>query len=108
MNAVEIEEAVSELASKHFDAQEFPFAFLIAFGNKETTAKRLRGASSNSSDVRGGVLQQKNTHIATCAPGMVGATLQGAAREREDRLAKGGNAGGLCRGGCERALSVPS
>jgi restriction-modification enzyme MmeI-like protein len=76
MNAVEIEEAVSELAAQPFDAQEFPFAFLTAFGNKEVTVKRLRSASSNSSDMRGGVLQQKNIHIATCAPRMVGATLK--------------------------------
>jgi hypothetical protein len=39
MNAVEIEEAVSALAEQPFDAQ-FPFAFLTAFGNKETTVKR--------------------------------------------------------------------
>jgi N-6 DNA Methylase len=76
MNAVEIEEAVSELASEPFDAREFPFAFLTAFGNKETTVRRLRNASSNSSDVPGGVLQQKNIPIATCAPGMIGATLR--------------------------------
>jgi hypothetical protein len=76
MNAVEIEEAVSELAAQPFDAEEFPFAFLTAFGNKGTTVKRLRSASSNSSDVPGGVLQQKNIHIATCALGTVGATLK--------------------------------
>jgi hypothetical protein len=76
MNAVEIEEAVSELASRPFDPQEFPFAFLTAFGNKETTVKRLRSTSSNSSDVPRGVLQQKHIHIATCVPGMVGATLK--------------------------------
>ncbi len=76
MNAVEIDEAISELAAQPFDVQEFPFAFLTAFGNKETTVKRLRSASSNSSDVPGGVLQQKNIHIAACAPGMVGATLK--------------------------------
>jgi N-6 DNA Methylase len=76
MNAVEIEEAVSELADQPFDAQEFPFAFLTAFGNKETTVRRLRSASSNSSDVPGGVLQQKNIHIAACATGTVGATLK--------------------------------
>lgn len=35
MNAVEIEEAVSALAERPFDAEEFPFAFLQAFGNKE-------------------------------------------------------------------------
>ena len=33
MNAVEIEEAVSELAAAPFDAAEFPFAFLSAFGS---------------------------------------------------------------------------
>jgi hypothetical protein len=76
MNAVEIEEAVSGLADQPFDAQEFPFAFLTAFDNKEVTVKRLRSASSNSSDMPGGVLQQKNIHIATCAPGMVGETLK--------------------------------
>ena len=42
MNAVEIEEAVSALAERPFDASEFPFAFLEAFGNKSTTLKRLR------------------------------------------------------------------
>lgn len=34
MNAVEIEEAVSLLAEAPFYAEEFPYAFLLAFGNK--------------------------------------------------------------------------
>lgn len=76
MNPVEIADAVAELAEQPFDAQEFPFAFLTAFDNKPTTVKRLRSASSNSSDVPGGVLQRKNIHVATCTPGMVGATLK--------------------------------
>ena len=42
MNAVEIEEAVSTLAAAPFDPAESPFAFLAAFGNKDTTVKRLR------------------------------------------------------------------
>ncbi|MGG7536160.1 class I SAM-dependent DNA methyltransferase [Rhizobium sp. 12,4] len=75
MNAVEIEEAVSELANLPFDSNEFPFAFLAAFGNKETTIKRLRTASANASDVANGVLQRSNIHIATCSEGMVGETL---------------------------------
>ena len=74
MNAVEIEEAVTELVGKPFDAAEFPFAFLEAFGNKETTLKRLRKGESNKSDV-GGVLQTNNIHIATCPPGEVTRTL---------------------------------
>ena len=76
MNAVEIEEAVSELAAQPFDAQEFPFAFLTAFGNKETTVKRLRSASANGSDVPDAVLQRNNIHLAACATGTVGATLK--------------------------------
>ncbi len=76
MNAVEIEEAISELAEQPFDRAEFPFQFLAAFGNKATTIKRLRSGASNSSDLEGGVLQRNNIHIATCEPGEVDATLQ--------------------------------
>ena len=63
MNAVEIEEAITDLAEQPFDAANFPFAFLEAFGNKETTIKRLRAGASNKSDL-GGVLQTNNIHIA--------------------------------------------
>jgi len=74
MNAVEIEEEISALAERPFDAAEFPYAFLEAFGNKETTLKRLRSGASNKSDI-GGVLQTNNIHIATCGPGEVTNTL---------------------------------
>jgi hypothetical protein len=77
MNAVEIEEAVSELANQPFDRAEFAYQFLAAFGNKDTTIKRLRAAGgSNASDVAGGILQRNNIHLATCAAGEVDATLQ--------------------------------
>lgn len=75
MNAVEIEEALSALALEPFDGTEFPYAFLAALGNKGTTLKRLRKGDSNASDVAGGVLQRSNIHLAVCAPGAVGATL---------------------------------
>ncbi|MBR1092470.1 class I SAM-dependent DNA methyltransferase [Bradyrhizobium manausense] len=74
MNAVEIEEAISTLAEQPFDAAEFPFAFLQAFGNKETTLKRLRKGETNKSDL-GGVLQTGNIHIKVAPPGEVTATL---------------------------------
>lgn len=77
MNAVEIEEALSALASEPFDATEFPFAFLAAFGNKETAIKRLRKGDTNASDLPGGVLQRNHIHIATCVSGQVHETLQG-------------------------------
>jgi hypothetical protein len=75
MNAVEIEEAISELASAPFDPAEFPFAFLTAFGNKATTVNRLRTPSLNKSDVAGGVLQARNIHLAVCAEGLVRETM---------------------------------
>lgn len=74
MNAVEIEEAISALAKQPFDPDEFPYAFLIAFGNKATTLKRLRSGTSNKSDLDG-VLQTNNIHLKSCAPGTVSETL---------------------------------
>jgi hypothetical protein len=74
MNAVEIEEAVSALAERPFDAAEFPFLFLEAFGNKEATIKKLRAGASNKSDI-GGILQVSNIHLKVAEAGAVGATL---------------------------------
>jgi hypothetical protein len=75
MNAVEIEEAVSQLAEQPFDADAFPFAFLEAFGNKETTLKRLRSGATNQSDIDGAVLQRNNIHLKVSPEGEVSATL---------------------------------
>ena len=72
MNAVEIEEAISQLVETPFDAAEFPYAFLEAFGNKSVTLQKLRSTgknTTNKSDVSGdqvhAVLQRSNIHIAT-------------------------------------------
>jgi len=70
MNAVEIEEAISALAELPFDAAEFPYAFLLAFGNKATTIKMLRKGARNKSD-KGGVLQTNKIHLKVCAGGEV-------------------------------------
>lgn len=75
MNAVEIEQALTELAEQGFDATEFPFQFLAAFGNKATTIARLRKGDSNASNVPGGVLQRNHIHLAVAEPGQVGQTL---------------------------------
>jgi len=75
MNAVEIEEAVSALAEAPFDAEAFPFAFLAAFGNKETAIKRLRAGATNQSDLPGGVLQRGNIHILIAQQGKVADAL---------------------------------
>lgn len=80
MNAIEIEEAVSALAEAPFDAEAFPFAFLTAFGNKETAIKRLRAGATNQSDLPGGVLQRSNIHILVAPHGQIGEAL-GALRD---------------------------
>lgn len=88
MNAVEIEQAVTDLAALPFDRAEFPFAFLEAFGNKATTIKKLRSGSSNASDVPGGILQRSHIHIATCDPGAVDDTLKALRESSKTAAAK--------------------
>jgi hypothetical protein len=75
MNAVEIEAALSDLALESFDADEFPYKFLAAFGNKDVTLKRLRTGNNNASDLQSGVLLRNNIHLASCVLGMVTETL---------------------------------
>lgn len=70
MNAVEIEEAVSELFEQPFDAVTFSGAFLESFGNKPTVIKRLQNAASLS-DIEGAVLQRNNIHFKVCSEGQV-------------------------------------
>jgi hypothetical protein len=88
VNAVEIEEAISNLAEQPFNAEEFPFEFLEAFGNKPTTIRRLKSGSNNKSDIDGGVLQRNNLHIATCAEGEVADTLKKLKESPETKKAK--------------------
>ncbi|HEE5644687.1 TPA: class I SAM-dependent DNA methyltransferase [Acinetobacter baumannii] len=88
MNAVEIEAAVSELAEKPFDAQEFAYDFLRAFGNKETTIKKLRVGQSNSSDIQNGVLQRNYIHIAICDQDSVTQTLSALRESKATEKAK--------------------
>ena len=90
MNAVEIEQAVSDLVNQPFDPAEFPFAFLEAFGNKQTTIKKLRAGATNKSDL-GGLLQTGNIHIKTTGSGLVTETstalrLSPATRSKRHRV----------------------
>ena len=76
MNAVEIADAVADLAAQPFEAAEFPFQFLAAFDKKETQLKRLRKGDTNRSDLPGGVLLQGNIHLAVCPAGQTHAMLE--------------------------------
>lgn len=76
MNAVEIEQAISDLAEQPFDAANFPYTFLEAFGNKETLIKRLKSGGLNKSDIENAVLHQNNIHLAVCNTGETNTTLQ--------------------------------
>lgn len=75
MNAVEIEQAITDLAEQNFDSENFPYAFLEAFGNKATTIKKLKSGLSNASDIEDGVLQRNNIHMAVCAEGGISKLL---------------------------------
>lgn len=87
MNPVEIEQAITNLAEQPFDPVEFPYTFLAAFGNKETTLRRLRTGATNKSDL-GGVLQTNNIHILTCEAGRVTETLAALKASRATAKAK--------------------
>ncbi|HMN39472.1 MAG TPA: lactate dehydrogenase [Phycisphaerales bacterium] len=77
MNAVEIEEAVSQLVEAPFDRETFPCDFLRAFGQNDATIRKLKSGDANKSDMAGGVLQRNkhNIHLLTCAPGEVAAAM---------------------------------
>ncbi len=70
MNAVEIEQSVSDLFDKPFEAETFVPEFLEAFGNKATVIKRLQ-SSASLSDIDGAVLQRSNIHLKVCPEGQV-------------------------------------
>ncbi len=73
INAAEIEQAISDLTLQPIAAAEFPFALVAAFGNDETTLRRLLAGDYKASDVPGGVLQRHNIHIAICQAGSTSA-----------------------------------
>lgn len=75
MNAVEIEEAVSQLSVAPFEPETFPYAFLEAFGNKTTEIQRLKSGNSNKTDIQGAVLQRSNIHLTVCPTGEVTKSL---------------------------------
>jgi hypothetical protein len=70
MNAVEIEAALSDLAQEEFDATEFPYQFLAAFGNKDVALKKLRTGHSNTSDLTSGVSSTRMRPLTELCPNL--------------------------------------
>jgi hypothetical protein len=75
MNIVEIEEAASRIAEAPFDASEFPYQMMAAFGAPDATITRTRSRTLGKSDVDGAVMWRRKMHIAVCAPGDVDKTM---------------------------------
>lgn len=79
MNAVEIESALSQLFEAPIQREEFFWQFLAAFGNNDTTIKRLKKGDTNATDIAlegvSALLQRNNIHLALCQSGQVTATL---------------------------------
>lgn len=85
MNAVEIEQAVTDLAAQPFDGAEFPYVFLEAFGTPDAGIRKLRSGDMNKSDV-GGVLQRNHIHILVAPAGEVSQAMERLrTSERNDR-----------------------
>jgi len=51
LNAVEIEEAISELAQRALNSQEYLFEFLQVFGHKDKAIKKLGRGATDKSDL---------------------------------------------------------
>jgi hypothetical protein len=88
MNAVEIEEALPVLVASEFDRDLFPYKFLSAFGNSDTTIARLRNGKANKSDLTGGVLQRSNIHILVCESGGILDAMDSLRASEESKKAK--------------------
>lgn len=64
MNPTEIYDALSDIASSPFNADEFPFAFAEATDAAKAAVSKLRNGSTNKSDIPGGVLFNRKFHYA--------------------------------------------
>lgn len=71
MNAVEIEEAVGELAQQPFNPKTFVTGFMAAYGAPKTTLTLIQNGNNNPSDLTGGVLWRKWLHYKPSPTGQV-------------------------------------
>jgi len=88
MNPTEIYDALAEIASQPFDAQEFPFSFAAATDGAKAAIAKLRNGSSNKSDLPGGVLFNRKFHYAPAAAGQSAVVLEALRASKKTKSAK--------------------
>ena len=88
MNPTEIYDALAEISAAPFDPDEFPFTFAEATDAAKAAISKLRGGSTNKSDLPGGVLFNRRFHYAPAMAGMVETTLDQLRGSKRTRAAK--------------------
>lgn len=88
MNPTEIYDALAEIAAAPFDPNEFPFSFAEATDAAKAAVAKLRGGSTNKSDLPGGVLFNRRFHYATALTGLTDVTLDQLRSSKKTKSAK--------------------
>lgn len=88
MNAVEIEEAVTELTQQPYEPVTFITGFMAAYGASATTITRLKGGDGNTSDLAGGILWKKWLHFQPAAEGQASNVLDAIEASRKTAQGK--------------------
>lgn len=88
MNPTEIYVALSDIASKPFVPEEFPFEFARATDAAEAAIQKLRNGATNKSDIPGGVLFNRKFHFAPAQGGYVHVKLDELIKSKKNASAK--------------------
>ena len=88
MNPTEIFDALADIASHPFNAEEFPFAFAEATDAAKAAVSKLRNGSTNKSDLPGGVLFNKKFHYAPALGGLSDVTLDQLRASKKTKASK--------------------
>lgn len=88
MNAVEIEEAVTELTQQPYEPVAFITGFMAAYGASATTITRLKGGDGNTSDLLNGILWKKWVHFQPAAEGQAASVLDAIEASRKTAQGK--------------------
>lgn len=88
MHAVEIVEAITELAQQAYEPLAFITGFMSAYGASSSTIARLEHGDGSISDLPRGVVWRKWLHFMPSEPGQIGDALDAIASSRKTSQAK--------------------